>query len=209
MNDSLTVHYTAEPAADISEPDPHQDHFSKTFIGFWAYLMTDCIVFATLFITHAVLQYNTFGGPTAKDLFDLKLTFAETMALLTSSATCGLGVLAAVKNQRNHAIIWLIFTFILGAAFLSIELSEFHDFIEHGHSWTKSAFLSSFFALVGTHGMHITVGLLWITVMIFQLAVLGITIDTFRRLVIFSLFWHFLDLIWIFIFTLVYLMGVI
>lgn len=209
MNDSLSIYHTAKPQADTSVPDPHQDHFSKTFIGFWVYLMTDCIVFATLFITHAVLQYNTFGGPSGKDLFDLKLTFAETMALLFSSVTCGLGVLAAVNNQRKRAIGWLACTLILGASFLSMELWEFHGFIQLGHSWTQSAFLSSFFALVGTHGLHISFGLIWASVIIFQLASFGITIDTFRRLVIFSLFWHFLDLIWIFIFTLVYLMGVI
>lgn len=208
-DDSLTVHHTADPHADTSVPDPHQDHFSKTFIGFWVYLMTDCILFASLFITHAVLSPNTFGGPSGKELFDLRLAFAETMVLLLSSVTCGLSVLSAVNQNVKGALIWLGVTIALGLSFLTMEIWEFHHFIEAGHSWRQSASLSSFFALVGTHGLHITFGLLWASVMIGQLAKFGLTVDTFRRLVLFSLFWHFLDLIWIFIFTFVYLMGVI
>ena len=209
MTDSLTVHHTPDPHADKSVPDPHQDHFSKTFIGFWVYLMTDCILFATLFITYAVLHPNTFGGPSGKDLFDLRLAFGETMVLLFSSVTCGLAVLAAVKQKVRISLAWLGATVVLGLSFLIMEIWEFHHFVEAGHSWQESAFLSSFFALVGTHGLHITFGLTWATVMIVQLAKFGLTVDTFRRLVLFSLFWHFLDLIWIFIFTFVYLMGVI
>lgn len=206
---SLTYHHFQDPNADTSTPDPHQDTFSKTYLGFWIYLMTDCLLFATLFATYAVLHHNTFGGPSPKELFDLSDAFAETMILLFSSVTCGLAVLSAVWDKKKWAIGWMIVTFLLGAAFLTIELREFAHFANEGNSWTRSAFLSSFFTLVGTHGLHITVGLFWIIVMIAQILWQGINVNTFRRLAIFSLFWHFLDLIWIFIFTFVYLMGVI
>ncbi|MEC7838793.1 MAG: cytochrome o ubiquinol oxidase subunit III [Chlamydiota bacterium] len=209
MTDSLTVRHTADPKADTSLPDPHQDTFSKTYFGFWIYLMTDCVLFATLFITYAVLHDKTYGGPSAHDLFDLSLPLKETVVLLLSSVTCGFAVLSAAKNKITRIIPWLIVTFILGSTFLFLELSEFAAFLEEGHSWTKSAFLSSFFTLVGAHGLHITVGLLWIGVMIAQLIYYGLTVTTFRRLAVFSLFWHFLDLIWVFLFTFVYLMGVI
>lgn len=209
MTDSLTVHHTPESHPDITLPDPHQDTFSKNYLGFWIYLMTDAILFATLFVTYAVLHPNTFGGPSSKELYSLSTAFTETMVLLLSSVTCGLALLAAVKSKKNHLIGWLAVTFLLGVSFLTLEMNEFHHLVQEGNSWRESAFLSSFFALVGTHGLHITAGLLWMSVVISQLLFQGITVDTFRRLVIFSLFWHFLDLIWIFIFTLVYLMGVI
>ncbi len=205
----IPVYHTPDPHADTSFPDSHQDTYSKNVLGFWMYLMTDCILFAALFATYAVLHNNTFGGPTSKELFSLPLAFSETMILLFSSVTCGLAVLASLKDNRKHIIGWLVATFLLGATFLSLEIHEFKHLIHEGHSWTQSAFLSSFFTLVGTHGLHITVGLLWISVMIGQVLYWGVTVHTFRRLVIFSMFWHFLDLIWVFIFTLVYLMGVI
>lgn len=209
MTDPFIVYHTADPHADKGVPDVHQDTFSKTILGFWCYLMTDCLLFATLFTTYAVLHSHTFGGPTSKDLFDLKTAFAETMILLVSSVTCGFAVIAAVKGKVNHILGWLTITFLLGLSFIIIELHEFHHFVAEGHSWRVSAFLSAFFTLVGTHGTHVTFGLLWIAVMIAQVYTQGLTIDTFRRLVIFSLFWHFLDLVWIFIFTFVYLLGVI
>lgn len=206
---SLTIHHTVEAHPDTTTPDPHQDTFSKTVLGFWIYLMTDCLLFATFFVTYAVLHDRTFGGPSSQDLFELSTAFAETMILLFSSVTCGLGMLAAVKNQKKRMLGWFFVTFILGASFIAIELTEFTQLVHEGHSWQKSAFLSSFFTLVGTHGLHVSFGLLWLAVMIAQLYWQGLTVNTFRRLVIFSLFWHFLDLIWIFIFTFVYLMGVI
>ena len=131
------------------------------------------------------------------------------MALLFSSITSGLAILASLKSQKNKVIFWLLFAFLFGAAFVAMELTEFHKIASAGHDWTKSAFLSSFFTLVGTHGLHVSLGLTWMTVMIVQVALFGITFDTFRRLVVFSLFWHFLDLVWIFIFTFVYLIGVL
>ncbi len=204
----MTIHHTVEPNPDISTPDPHQDSFSKVYLGFWIYLMTDCVLFATLFSTYAVMRYSTFGGPGPKELFELSTAFLETMILLVSSVTCGLAVLASIKNNTKAVQTWLALTFILGAAFLAIELHEFNSFVERGASWQRSGFLSSFFALVGTHGLHIASGLIWIAVMLGQVFTFGINGDTFRRLVLFSLFWHFLDLIWIFIYTFVYLMGV-
>jgi cytochrome o ubiquinol oxidase subunit 3 len=190
-------------------PDPHQDVFSKTILGFWMYLMTDCLLFCSLFATYAVLHHETFGGPSSKDLFDLNTAFAETMILLLSSVTCGLGMLAALKEDVLKILTWFSVSFLLGASFVGIELMEFTQLVQEGNSWTKSAFLSSFFTLVGTHGLHVTVGLLWMAVMLTQVFLWGVTISTFRRLVCFSLFWHFLDLVWIFIFTFVYLMGVL
>jgi len=206
---SLTIHHTPEAHPDIRIPDPHQDTFSKTVLGFWTYLMTDCLVFGSLFATYAILRNNTFGGPSSHDLFSLSTSFIETMILLFSSVTCGFGMLSAVKNRSPSVIGWLIVSFLLGASFVGMELHEFNHLVEEGYSWQKSAFLSSFFTLVGTHGLHVSFGLLWMAVMICQVSILGVTVDTFRRLVVFSLFWHFLDVVWIFIFTFVYLMGVI
>ncbi len=190
-------------------PDPHQDVYSKTVLGFWMYLMTDCILFASLFITYAVLQNKTFGGPSSNELFSLSTAFTETMILLFSSLTCGLAMLAALKSKKNTLIGWLALSFLLGASFVALELNEFSHLVQEGNSWTRSAFLSSFFTLVGTHGLHVSIGLFWMLVMMGQLFWFGVTANTFRRLVVFSLFWHFLDLVWIFIFTFVYLMGAI
>lgn len=211
MNIPLNIHHqdTLEAHPDTSIPDPHQDTFAKTVLGFWMYLMTDCLLFATLFATYAVLHNSTFGGPSSRDLFDLTTAFTETMILLCSTVTCGFAMLSSLKNKKNHVIFWLFITFLLGASFVAIELHEFRNLVHEGNSWQRSAFLSSFFTLVGTHGLHVSVGLFWMIVMMAQLFWSGVTAITFRRLVVFSLFWHFLDLIWIFIFTFVYLMGVI
>lgn len=205
----LTVRHKPDPHADISTPDPHQDTFSKTILGFWMYLMTDCILFATLFATYAVLHNGTFGGPSSKDLYSLPLSFLETMILLCSSVTCGFAMLSALKDQTLNVLRWCSITFLLGALFLGLELREFTHLVQEGNSWTRSAFLSAFFTLVGTHGLHITIGLFWLAVLMVQIFRNGINICTFRRLAVFSLFWHFLDVIWIFIFSFVYLMGVV
>lgn len=209
MSESLIIHHKHDPRADLSVPDPHQDTFSKTTLGFWMYLMTDCLVFATLFITYAVLHKNTFGGPNSQQLFSLTTAFIETMFLLFSSVTCGLAMLASLRNARLQIVFWLAISFLFGASFVAMELHEFAHLVEEGHTWQVSAFLSSFFTLVGTHGLHVSFGLLWMAVMMIQVFCLGVTTTTFRRLVVFSMFWHFLDVVWIFIFTLVYLMGVI
>lgn len=190
----------------------HHDHtqelYDKTLFGFWIYIMTDCVLFATLFATYAVLHNNTFGGPSAADLFSLPFALAETLILLTSSFVCGLAMLAAHHHKKKTVLALFGITFLLGAAFLIMELTEFHDFVREGNSWQRSAFLSSFFTLVGTHGLHITSGLLWIGVMMVQTLFRGLSPNVLRRLACLSMFWHFLDVVWIFIFTFVYLMGV-
>ncbi|MBS0656052.1 MAG: cytochrome o ubiquinol oxidase subunit III [Verrucomicrobia bacterium] len=207
----MTVHHydLLDAHPDTQMPDPHQGTFSKATLGFWIYLMTDCLLFASLFCTYAVLHNNTFGGPSSRDIFDLKEAGIETAVLLCSTLTCGFSMLSALKDRKWATIIWLAVSFLLGASFVGMELREFTHLVEEGHSWQQSAFLSSFFTLVGTHGFHVSVGLLWMAVMMVQIGISGITVDTFRRLAIFSSFWHFLDLIWIFIFTFVYLMGVL
>lgn len=205
----MTVHFEPPKVKDTRLPDPHQDTFSKVVFGFWTYLMTDCLLFATLFATYAVLRTETFGGPSSQDLFEVPTVFFETFVLLFSSLTCGIALLSIKKGRSRQALFWLALTFLLGALFVMTELHEFRGLIAQGHTWQKSAFLSSFFTLVGTHGFHVSVGLLWLVVLTGQLLAQGVTSDTFRRLVCFSLFWHFLDLIWIFIFTFVYLLGVV
>lgn len=188
---------------------PVEETFSRTVLGFWIYLMSDCLLFAAFFTTYAVLHLNTAGGAASKDLFDLSLAFTETMILLLSSVACGLAILSAVKSNHKGVLKWLALTFLLGAAFIFLELREFSQLVQEGNGPDRSAFLSSFFSLVGLHGLHVSCGLLWMGVMIAQVLAMGITALTFKRLVLFSLFWHFLDLVWIFIFTFVYLMGVL
>lgn len=179
---------------------------TKVF-GFWVYLMTDLVIFAALFACFLVLHENTFAGPTAKDLFHLPSVLAETLILLTSSFTCSLGMLAVLRQLKNWAIIWFGFTFLLGAAFLYIEISEFAHFVAIGASWQRSAFLSSYFTLVGTHGFHISFGLLWMAVMMFRIGLRPLVEHSISRIFRMALFWHFLDFVWIFIFTVVYGIG--
>lgn len=182
---------------------------NKTILGFWIYLMTDCVLFASLFATFIILRNNTFGGPGGQELFELPFILTETLLLLTSSLTCGLGILAAFKKDRFQTLVWFGVTFLLGASFLAMEMYEFYHLILDGNSWQRSGFLTAFFTLVGTHGLHIFIGLLWIGVMFVHVVKKGLTRHTTRKLLLLSLFWHFLDVIWIFIFTIVYLMGVI
>jgi cytochrome o ubiquinol oxidase subunit 3 len=182
---------------------------SKTMLGFWIYLMTDCILFGSLFATYAVLRGNTFGGPGAAELFSLSFVLTETLLLLTSSFTAGLAMLAAHSGKRRQVLVWLGITFALGAGFLGMELSEFSKLIAEGNSFTRSGFLSAFFTLVGTHGLHIATGLLWMGVMVRQVLTRGLVPPVVRRLALLNMFWHFLDVVWIFIFTIVYLMGAV
>lgn len=191
----------------------HLDHseieretYSRTIYGFWVYLMTDCILFATLFATYGVLHGNLAGGPSGKELFSMPYVLAETIILLVSSFTSGLTVLAVHRRDRNYTLTWLGITFILGLAFLALELNEFTHLVEQGYSWQRSAFLSSFFTLVGTHGFHITCGLIWLSVLVGQVLFKGVNNAVIRRTTCWGLFWHFLDVVWIFIFTVVYLM---
>jgi cytochrome o ubiquinol oxidase subunit 3 len=184
-----------------------QEADAKATFGFWVYLMTDCVLFASLFATFAVLRDSTYGGPGGTDLFSMPFVLIETLVLLASSYTVGLAVLAARRHAKRQMLIFLGITFLLGLFFLTMELSEFHHLAVEGNSWRRSAFLSSFFTLVGTHGLHITVGLLWMAVFSFRAFKGKLGRKALRQLTMLSMFWHFLDIIWIFIFTVVYLMG--
>jgi cytochrome o ubiquinol oxidase subunit 3 len=184
------------------------DSEEKYIFGFWIYLMSDLILFSAFFATFAVLRYNYAGGPTGKDLFDLSYTFAETIFLLFSSTACGLAMLAAHKGRSSRVLAGLCLTFLLGLGFISMEIHEFYSMIAAGNGPERSAFLSSFFTLVGTHGAHVSFGLLWMAVAMGQVFKKGLTQPVLSRLMRLSMFWHFLDVIWIGIFTFVYLVGV-
>lgn len=177
----------------------------RTLFGFWVYLMTDLLMFAVLFACYAVLRNNTAGGESGRELFVLPLALAGTIILLTSSFTCGVAMINARQGKKNQTLLWLGITFILGVAFLALELKEFAEFIHEGHTMQSNAFLSAFFVLVGTHGLHILSGLLWMAIIMIYTVKRGITSTILRKLSMFSLFWHFLDIVWIFIFTVVYL----
>jgi cytochrome o ubiquinol oxidase subunit 3 len=199
-----------EESAAVRPPsikEERQEAYSKTIFGFWVYIMTDCVLFASLFATYAVLRHNTVGGPGAKELFSLHYALAETLLLLTSSFTCGLAILAARSRDKDKVLFWLGVTFLMGFGFLGLELHEFHSLAVSGNSWRRNGFLSAFYTLVGTHGLHITTGLLWMGTMMIRVAGSGLGRINIRRLTLLSLFWHFLDIVWIFIFTIVYLMG--
>ncbi len=183
----------------------HAAAANRTVLGFWIYLMTDCVLFASLFATYAVMRGATNGGPSGAELFDIPYVLVETLLLLTSSFTCGLAMVALQKRNKDAVIQLLFLTFVLGVAFVGLEVSEFHKLAAEGHSWMASGFLSSYFTLVATHGLHICVGLLWLTVMTVQITRKGLGGNTPKRLTLFSMFWHFLDVVWIFIFSVVYL----
>lgn len=177
----------------------------RVMFGFWVYLMTDLLMFSVLFAVYAVLHNNTFGGESGRDLFSLPVALKETLILLTSSFTVGLGMLAARRGSKPQTLFWFGITFALGLAFLTFELKEFAEFIHEGHTLQSNAFLSSFFVLVGTHGLHITSGLLWMAITMVFTIKRGLNKHIVRKLTMLSLFWHFLDIVWIFIFTIVYL----
>src|SRR5215475_8861574 len=175
--------------------------------GFWIFLLSDFILFSGLFAAHAVLSSNTAGGPTGAELFNLRNVFIETMCLLFSSYTCGLGALSAERRQAGRFLVFAALTFVLGAAFLSIEALEFAGMVAKGAGPSRSAFLSSFFTLVGTHGVHVASGLVALVYLVAQVLVYGLRPAVLRRLLCWSLFWHALDIVWVGVFTLVYLMG--
>ena len=175
--------------------------------GFWIFILSDIVMFSALFAAYAVLSGNTAGGPTPRELFNLHNVFIETACLLFSSYTCGLGMLSAERRQPARFLLFAAFTFALGAAFLTIEISEFAGMVRAGAGPSRSAFLSSFFTLVGMHGAHVTTGLFWLAYTVVQVVVKGLRPVVLRRLACFSLFWHALDIVWIGVLTLVYLMG--
>ncbi|PWC21279.1 cytochrome o ubiquinol oxidase subunit III [Brenneria roseae subsp. roseae] len=185
----------------------HHDAGATKVFGFWIYLMSDCILFASLFATYAVLVNGTAGGPTGKDIFELPFVLVETFALLFSSITYGMAMIAMNKGSQSQVNAWLGLTFLFGLMFIAMEIYEFHHLIAEGYGPDRSAFLSAFFALVGTHGIHVTAGLIWITIMMIQVSKRGLTSTNKTRLMCLSLFWHFLDVVWICVFTVVYLLG--
>ncbi len=191
--------------------DLHTHHFdgSKYVFGFWMYIMTDCILFASLFAVYAVLHTHTFGGAHAKELFSLRFVLTETLLLLTSSFTYGLAMLARNSRAKGMVTRWMWLTFLFGFCFIAMEISEFRNLYLEGHTWSESAFLSSFFTLVATHGLHVTAGLIWMLTVIIQINIHGVTSVTKTKLTCLGLFWHFLDIVWIFVFSVVYLMGAI
>jgi cytochrome o ubiquinol oxidase subunit III len=175
--------------------------------GFWIFLLSDFVLFSGLFAAYTVLSGNTAGGPDGSELFNLRNVFIETMCLLFSSYTCGLGALSAERRQPGRFLVINALTFVLGAAFLIIESTEFAGMVAKGAGPARSAFLSGFFTLVGTHGVHVTGGLIFLLYMMAQVIAKGLRPHVLRRLLCFSLFWHALDIIWVGVFTLVYLMG--
>jgi cytochrome o ubiquinol oxidase subunit 3 len=190
------------------EQEEHAHGDGGTLFGFWLYLMSDSLLFAVLFATFGVLGGNFAAGPSGADLFDLKLVAINTALLLTSSITYGFAMLEMSKGRASMTLTWLAVTGVLGAAFLGIELYEFSHLIHEGATPQRSAFLSSFFALVGTHGLHVAFGIIWLVTLMVQVSQHGLIEDNQRRLMCLSMFWHFLDVVWIGVFTFVYLMGV-
>ena len=189
--------------------DEHGHAEGGTMLGFWLYLMSDCLIFAILFATYGVLGRNYAAGPSGADLFDLKLVAVNTSMLLFPSITYGFAMLEMDRDRIKQTQIWLAVTGLFGAAFVALEIREFvHLFHEGAPPW-RSAFLSSFYTLVSTHGLHVSMGILWLIVLMVQVGKHGLIVENKRRLMCLSLFWHFLDLIWIGVFTVVYLIGVL
>ena len=205
---SVGAHGHHAHAASLSEGGEHGE--SKRIVvgyGFWIFLISDIILFAAFFATYAVLTDATAGGPTGRDLFSMQTVAIETACLLTSTLFCGFAGIGANADKRTLFYVSMAVTFVLGAAFLFIELREFAEMIEHGAGPQRSAFLSAFFALIGCHGLHVTAGLLWLLTMMAQVRAKGFRDDIQRRILCFSLFWHTLDIIWVALFSLVYLVG--
>ncbi len=189
-------------------PPEFQDmHESIRIMGFWIFLSTDVGLFSSLFAVYAVFRSRVALGPTPHQLFAMGPVLTETLILLTSSFTCSLSLYSARMNRLRGAVAWLIVTLLLGASFVTLEIREFVADVTAGHGWSHSAFLSGFFTLVGTHGSHVTIGIVWAVMLALQLAMKGLTVTNRRKLYTFALYWHFLDIVWIFLFSVVYLSG--
>jgi cytochrome o ubiquinol oxidase subunit 3 len=201
----------ASPAGSPPRFYDDGDHHPQqgTLLGFWVYLMSDCLIFAVLFAVYAVLGRSYAAGPSGADLFNLPLVAVNTAMLLFSSVTYGLAMIAMQHGKKKAVLGWLAATGLLGLAFLGLEIFEFAHLIHEGAGPQRSAFLSSFFTLVGTHGLHVTFGIIWLVTLMLQVNKMGLTVENKRRLMCLSMFWHFLDVIWIGVFTFVYLMGVL
>jgi cytochrome o ubiquinol oxidase subunit III len=208
MNVAVAVYDVADEALpSVSESGPAPKRIVVAF-GFWIFLLSDIVMFSALFASYAVLMHATAGGPTGAELFNQVSVAIETACLLASSYTCGLMSLAINSRRSLGTYLGAVITFVLGAAFLALEIREFAGMIAIGATPQRSAFLSAFFTLVGCHGLHVTAGLIWLAVMIAQVAIKGFAVNVQRRLLCFALFWHALDIIWVGLFTVVYLMGV-
>ncbi|MDR7039951.1 MULTISPECIES: cytochrome o ubiquinol oxidase subunit III [Methylobacterium] len=197
----------AETPSFHLEEDHHPE--GSTMLGFWIYLMSDCLIFAVLFATYAVLGRNYAAGPSPKDLFELPLVALNTSMLLLSSITYGFAMLEMQRDRQAATLGWLAVTGLFGLGFVGIELYEFAHLIHEGATPQRSGFLSAFFTLVGTHGLHVSLGIIWLVVLMIQVRQRGLIAENQRRLMCLSMFWHFLDVIWIGVFTFVYLMGVL
>lgn len=211
MSDTIAHNTGAAGAAPSTRSYFVREHHPEngSLLGFWLYLMSDCLIFACLFATYAVVGRSYADGPTGAALFDLPLVAVNTAMLLLSSITYGFAMLAMQRKQLRSTLVWLGITGLFGLAFLSLEMYEFIHLIHEGAGPQRSAFLSSFFALVGTHGLHVTFGVIWLVTLMFQLNKHGLTPENGRRMMCLSLFWHFLDVIWIGVFTFVYLFGML
>ena len=185
----------------------HHDAIETDVFGFWLYILTDVILFGSLFATFVVLNSPGYYGPTLKEHVNLYVVLLETFFLLASNFTFGLSMINMKSKQLGRVRLWLIITFILGFAFVALELYEFIELYHHGYTWYISGAASSFFTLVATHGLHVTVGLLWIIIILFQLSVFKLSAMMEKRMVMLGFFWNFLDIVWIFVFTTVYLLG--
>ncbi|MDR3526741.1 MAG: cytochrome o ubiquinol oxidase subunit III [Rhizomicrobium sp.] len=206
----MNIHTAPLDGTLVGHGDSHGEAHSeagKAPLGFWIYLMSDCILFASVFAGFAVLRGNLAGGPNGRELFELNYVAIETALLLISSLTYGLAMIAVSQNKLQSVYGWLALTFLLGLGFIGMEINEFAKLIAEGAGPGRSAFLSGFFTLVGTHGLHVTAGLIWMGVMFAHLARRGLNEINQTRLLLLSLFWHFLDIIWIGVFSIVYLMG--
>jgi cytochrome o ubiquinol oxidase subunit 3 len=209
VHDQATTESRESVTFHLAEDDHGHGTGSPTILGFWIYLMSDALLFAALFATYGVLSTSYAGGPAPRDIFELPLVALNTAILLVSSITYGFAMLAMEKGQVRVTQAWLLLTGLLGAAFVGVELYEFGQLIGEGATPQRSGFLSGFFTLVGTHGLHVTVGIVWILVMLVQLGQRGLIIENKRRLLCLSMFWHFLDVVWIGVFTFVYLLGML
>jgi cytochrome o ubiquinol oxidase subunit III len=205
----MNISVASSSGAHGHAADHGHDDGSRTVFGFWTYLMSDCLIFASLFATFGVLAESYAGGPTGKDIFDLPYVGVETLLLLISSFTFGLASLSLQAGNKAKVVAWLIVTILFGLGFIGMEIHEFAHLVGDGAGPDRSAFLSAYFTLVGAHGLHVTVGLIWLAVMIDQIRRFGLDAVVRRRIACLSLFWHFLDLIWICVFTFVYLRGVL
>ncbi|MCG7507140.1 cytochrome o ubiquinol oxidase subunit III [Mesorhizobium retamae] len=205
---AATAAEKAVPTFYVKDEHDHAEG-SSTMLGFWIYLMSDCLIFAILFAVYGVLGTNYAAGPAPKDLFDLSLVAVNTTMLLLSSITYGFAMLTMEKNRVAATQAWLAVTGLFGLAFLSIELYEFVHMIHEGATPQRSGFLSAFFTLVGTHGLHVTFGIVWLVTLMMQVGQRGLIAANRRRLMCLSMFWHFLDVVWIGVFTFVYLMGML